>query len=110
MTFAWHLTSVIIPEGVKFVKYEAFENCSSLKEITLPATIEGLDSILNGCSNLKAVYCHVADPTQINIERGVELGGHQATLYVPAAKGVVAAYKKKAVWKNFAAIKPMEEK
>jgi hypothetical protein len=39
------------------------------------------------------------------IARKVELGGHNATLYVPAS--AVAAYKKKAVWKKFAAIKPI---
>ncbi|MBR6892947.1 MAG: hypothetical protein IKN15_06900 [Bacteroidaceae bacterium] len=77
--------------------------------IPIPKVTEIVPYAFDGCSNLKSVYCHVADPTQINIERGVELGGHQATLYVPAAKGVVAAYKKKAVWKKFAAIKPMEE-
>ena len=68
------------------------------------------DSAFRGCTHLEAIYCHVEDPKQIEIERGVELGGEQPTLYVSAGKGVVAAYKKKAVWKKFAAIKPMEEK
>jgi hypothetical protein len=81
-----------------------------LKEVTLPSTLKYVSNdIFNNCPSLEAIYCHVVDPTQIEIERGVKLGGHQATLYVPAGKGVVAAYKKKAVWKKFAAIKPMEE-
>ena len=104
------LTSVVIPEGVNALGPKAFSDCTSLKEVTLPSTITWVgNALFSNCTNLKAIYCHVTDPTQIEMERGVELGGHQATLYVPAGKGVVAAYKKKAVWKKFAAIKPMEE-
>ena len=65
--------------------------------------------VLDGCDSLESIYCNVEDPKQIKIKRGAELWGHQATLYVPATKGVVAAYKRKTVWKKFAAIKPMEE-
>jgi endonuclease-3 len=50
------------------------------------------------------VILKVTDPSQIQIDRGVELGGYQATLCVPDTKGVLAAYKKKAIWKKFAAI------
>ena len=60
--------------------------------------------LLKYCDNLKKVVFKVTDPSQIQIERGVELGGYQATLCVPDEKGVLAAYKKKAIWKKFAAI------
>ena len=51
----------------------------------------------------------VTDPTQIDIYRGFQLGGYQATLYVPGDKKVISAYKKKSVWKKYAAIQNYEE-
>jgi hypothetical protein len=105
------LTNIVIPDSVTEIGNGAFRDCTGLTEVGIPNSVTEIgDSVFLGCINLKSIYCHVEDPNQINIERGVEYGGHQATLYVPAGKGVVAAYKKKAAWKKFAAIKPMEEK
>ena len=105
------LQSVQIPESVKAIGPNAFYKCTALKEIKLPSSLTALGDeeygVFDGCDNLEAIYCPVSDPAQIATHRGVELGGHQATLYVPA--GSVAAYKKKAVWKKFAAIKPIPE-
>ena len=105
------LTSIAIPNSVTGIGDYAFEDCTGLSSIVIGNSVTKIgDSIFNGCNNLESIYCRVEDPTQIEIESGVEIGGHHATLYVPAGKGVVAAYKKKAMWKKFAAIKPMEEK
>ena len=46
----------------------------------------------------------ITDPSEIETESGCRLGGHQATVCVPDDKTVVAAYKGKAVWKEFARI------
>ena len=105
------LTSMVLGNSVEEIGDSAFRDCSGLTIIDIPESVTKIgDSAFRGCTHLEAIYCHVEDPNQIEIERGVELGGEQATLYVPAGKGVVAAYKKKAVWKKFDAIKPMEEK
>jgi hypothetical protein len=104
------LTSIVIPDSVKEIGYYAFRSCTGLTSIVIPDSVKKIGwYAFPYCDNLESIYCHVEDPNQIEIERGAELGGEQATLYVPAGKGVVAAYKKKAVWKKFAAIKPMEE-
>jgi hypothetical protein len=105
------LTSIVIPDSVTKIGDYAFSDCTSLTSIVIPSSVTRIGWVpFNRCNSMESIYCHVADPAQIDMDRGVELGGHQATLYVPAGKGVVAAYKKKAVWKKFAAIKPMEEK
>ena len=59
--------------------------------------------VFKNCDSLKQIILRITDPSQIQTELGVELGGHQATVYVPDKKSV-SAYKKKAVWKKFTAI------
>ncbi len=34
------ITSVVIPEGIEFIGHEAFQNCSSLNEVTLPYSLQ----------------------------------------------------------------------
>ena len=99
------LVSIEIPNHIVSIGGHCFEDNESLESVTLGKSIKELgEYIFKGCDNLKRVVINVEDPTQIQTERGVELGGYQATLYVPDTKGVLAAYKKKAIWKKFAAI------
>ena len=106
-----NLTSIVIPDTITEIEGTAFRGCTGLTSIVIPKSVKKIgEDAFFGCNSLDSIYCYVEDPKQIKIERGTELCGHQATLYVPATKGVVAAYKRKTVWKKFAAIKPMEEK
>ena len=99
------IVSIAIPEHIVSIGSSCFEDNESLESVTFGKNIKELgEDILKGCDNLKRVVFNVEDPTQIQIDRGVELGGYQATLCVPDTKGVLAAYKKKAIWKKFAAI------
>lgn len=34
------ITSVVIPEGIEFIGHEAFQNCSSLNEVSLPYSLQ----------------------------------------------------------------------
>ena len=121
------LTSVTIPDSVTEIGHDAFSYCTGLTSVTIPDSVteigdfaficcKGLTSVTIGtnviiigkyvfdyCDSLKQIILRITDPSQITTERGVELGGHQATVYVPDKKSV-SAYKKKAVWKKFTAI------
>jgi len=99
------LVSIDIPDNIVEIGGNCFKNNDSLKSVTFGKNIKEIgEDILKGCENLKRIIFNVEDPAQIQIDRGVELGGYQATLCVPDTKGVLAAYKKKAIWKKFAAI------
>ena len=99
------IVSIAIPENIVSIWSSCFEDNKGLESVTFGRNIKELGGdIFKGCDNLKRVVFNVEDPTQIQIDRGVELGGYQATLCVPDTKGVLAAYKKKAIWKKFAAI------
>lgn len=99
------IVSITIPEHIVSIGSSCFKDNESLESVTFGKNIKELgEDIFSGCDNLKRVVFNVEDPAQIQMDRGVELGGYQATLCVPDTKGVLAAYKKKAIWKKFAAI------
>jgi hypothetical protein len=99
------IVSIAIPDHIVSIGSSCFEDNESLESVTLGKNIKELgEDIFEGCNNLKRIVINVEDPTQIQIDRGVDIGGYQATLCVPDTKGVVAAYKKKAIWKKFASI------
>lgn len=48
--------SFTVPEGVKTIKVDAFENCSSLESVVLPESLESIqDHAFTGCSSLKSI-------------------------------------------------------
>lgn len=99
------LSSFVVPDNIVSISAEAFSKNDELQTITIGSSIKSFgEDVFKKCDNLKRVILKVTDPSQIQIDRGVELGGYQATLCVPDEKGVLAAYKKKAIWKKFAAI------
>lgn len=99
------LSSFVVPDNIVSISAEAFSKNDELEIITIGSNIKSFgEDVFKGCDNMKKVILKVTDPSQIQIDRGVELGGYQATLCVSDEKGVLAAYKKKAIWKKFAAI------
>lgn len=51
------IEEVIIPEGVKKIRSEAFADCIDLKSISLPGSLESIDdSAFRNCDNLSSVY------------------------------------------------------
>ena len=72
-----YLESVVLPEGMSWVGYSAFEGCLSLKSITIPDSISyGLNQIaqfaFKDCNNLTDVYYNgnEEDWNGITIESG----------------------------------------
>ena len=119
------LTEIVLPSQLVSIGSEAFA-FSGLKKITIPATVTNIGGYaFEGCKNLADVYCEITDPTQCEVKKpleypakkagkriskdrewnvGEELFYKNATLHLPNAKGIVAAYKKKAAWKKVADI------
>lgn len=119
------LTGVTIPESVKEIRDHSFENCTGLTAIELPAGLTeigtaafegcgiaridipaGVTTIkmwaFQNCPNLTDVYCHITDPSQIEIGFNVFALDDEnyagRTLHVPA--GALAAYKD-SQWSDF---------
>ena len=52
-----NITSVVIPDSVTTIDYEAFLNCSGLTSITIPGSVEYIGSeAFYGCDSLESVY------------------------------------------------------
>ena len=104
------LTTIVIPDSVTWIGEGAFSGCSGLKSVTIGTDVRRIENnVFNSCDSLKQIILRITNPSQITTERGVELGGHQATVYVPNKKSVTA-YKNKAIWKKFAAIEFLDMK
>lgn len=90
------LANVTIPDAVTEIGPCAFEGCTSFTQVEIPAgvTVIKLWSFQN-CTNLTDVYCHIADPAQVDLGLSafkLEDENYSArTLHVPA--GSAAAYK-----------------
>lgn len=51
-----NLVTIVIPEGVKCIEDNAFQNCMGLTNVTIPNSIMALgNSIFSGCTNLESV-------------------------------------------------------
>lgn len=119
------LTGVTIPESVKEIRDHSFENCAGLLAIEFPAGLTeigtaafegcgiaridipaGVTTIkmwaFQNCPNLTDVYCHITDPSQIEIGFNVFALDSEnyagRTLHVPA--GALTAYKD-SQWSDF---------
>ena len=63
------LTSVVIPQGVKYIGRSAFSVCRGLKSVTLPVAVTNIgDSAFSGCSAL----------TNVDLPTGIRLIGEKA--------------------------------
>ena len=52
-----NITSVVIPDSVTTIDYEAFRNCSSLTSVTILASVTSIgSSAFSDCSGLESVY------------------------------------------------------
>ncbi|MBR1625986.1 MAG: leucine-rich repeat domain-containing protein [Bacteroidales bacterium] len=61
------LTKVVLPEGLQYIKYNAFASCTNLRDtVTLPVSLLGIGNYAFGgsavgCVVVKSAYCHSLD-------------------------------------------------
>jgi hypothetical protein len=100
------LTSFTVPEGVTWIRADAFLGCSHLTTLSLPATLINIDSgAFRDCERLEEVYCHSETvplpPYSINAEGIFEnVPISRVTLHVPAS--ALADYQATVPWNGFA--------
>ena len=100
-----NLESVIVPQGVEKIYYDAFRGCVKIKKINIPEYVNVIgEEAFMGCTALREVTIEVLDPSGIsmgnNIFKNVPLS--QCTLYVPF--GTKARYEAHDVWGKFGTI------
>lgn len=105
--FVANREEVVIPENVKSIGYDAFQECDDLKRVTIPKAIESIsEEAFLHCQNLEQVT--MLNPVPIVISKDVfqlmdeeqnNVDFTKATLHVPY--GSKEAYEKAPVWKDF---------
>lgn len=90
-----HLESVIFPESLKFIWYEAFNDCKCLKHVHLPKSLMFIE---DGAFDWSAVS-EVEVPWENPIEVGYRPFPERTLVYVPV--GSLAAYKEAKYWNKY---------
>ena len=98
------LDSITIPCSVTNIVEYAFQDCSSLSEINIPSSVTAIaEGAFSGCTSLNNVYCHISDPTAINMGSEVFVRNPQnyaeRTLYVPI--GSLGVYQTDRKWSQY---------
>ena len=98
---AYNLTEINIPERVEAIDYVAFAICTSLEELKLPSTLKTVGQLAFADMNkMKRLYVSATTPptASSNSFQGIT----DATLYVPS--GTESLYRNATGWKNFSKI------
>ena len=109
---SYEIPSVVTYNDVTYsvtgVGNTAFWGCTNVKSISLPSTLNVIETdAFHGCSSLQVVICNAITPPTIKPSSFDTSTYNTATLYVP--DNSVSAYKAAANWKSFANIMSMSE-
>ena len=91
------LSSYSIKDGTKWIGGLAFQECASLKSITIPASVNIIESrAFRDCSNLEIVICESNTPP-VMLEGNAFIGCSKLKIYVPS----VDDYKNSTNWESY---------
>lgn len=99
----YDIETVIIPEGFKAMKGNV-GNCSTLKKIILPSTLEELTKTFIDCPNLETVISNIEAPFETDAFN-TNIISLFTTLYVP--DNSIDNYKTTPSWNQFSSIQPL---
>lgn len=82
-----HLTDIQISEGTKYLSFSAFSYCSSLRTLSLPASLTTCEdtSSFYGCDNLESVSVDSDNPNYTSIDGILYNKNKTSLLFVPVA-------------------------
>jgi hypothetical protein len=88
--FSWchSLESVVLPEGLQYIRNGAFENCRSLATVELPAGLTNLGRSFVGCPNLVSVYLAPGIDASFAISGGAFADSRNLSFYTDPADTV----------------------
>lgn len=99
------LTRIIIPDNVTRIYESAFEGCSKLKLINLPASLEYIGSgAFSYCSSIEDIYSHRINPVTIDYSTFDESVYRNAKLYVHQT----SKYKETYAWSEFKRVRDID--
>ena len=99
-------TAVTIPDGIELIAGDAFFECSEMREVIIPASLDSIgDGAFYGCTGLTALTCKAVTPPTLHKNNVFYGAPTTATLYVP--EGSVDAYKA-TKWNYFTTILPIQ--
>ena len=109
------IKNINVPEGVRYIGYDAFMYCDELKKVYTPSTLEIIDDFAfesNGNSELREFHCAAVTPPLLSNCAFYYGGGmgdmrENCTLYVPKAS--IELYRNTDGWKQFKFILPEGE-
>ncbi|MCD8302809.1 MAG: leucine-rich repeat domain-containing protein [Prevotellaceae bacterium] len=95
------LVTFNIPEGVISIGSDAFEDCTSLTQVTIPNSVTSIEQdAFYGCTSLTQIYSANATPPSVESSNAFsEVDKETCTLYVPV--GCVDAYSQAEYWSAF---------
>ena len=94
----YKLETIVIPEGVTEIKWNAFAGCNTLSKITIPKSTTTIGSAaFNYCIGLQSIVVLAETPP---MGAGKMFDESSCPIYVPA--GSVEAYKAAQYWSDYA--------
>lgn len=97
------LTTLNIPEGVTYIRKEAFKGFNKLTSILIPSSITSISNeAFYGCDNLTDIYCLSESAPSVGFDVFKDSYIEYATLHVPAVS--IDDYKNYEPWSRFGKI------
>lgn len=97
-------SSIIIPESVIKIGWEAFSGNANLESIVIPGSVQEMgDCVFWNCPKLNRIYYNAKEPKEFLLE---PFNSFEATLYVP--EEAIEMCRQIEPWKNFKTIKAFD--